>query len=249
MPWLRFGFEEAALAEGVFWNDGLEEELGSGAVRLSDGNRGRFVSADVDSSIKGCEACVRFGGVLESFHGDKLWVSFNATSKCDHHEVAAAYFAYHVTTVVNESAIAGLGGRFEGGMRPLPAPDPSISSTDPRFAACRWGITCGAATGEALVGSVEGEDTGRRTTLISNAVPRAAELERLCKSYPDAGAIVAGDMISAIEGYCQYQVVDAMLLPGSGGKRVRIACLKGADGWQREGCWRRLSMARSVRLV
>ena len=34
-------------------------------------------------------------------------------------------------------------------------------------------------------------------------------------------------MLPAIEGYCRYLLVDASLLPGSGGNRRRVASLKG----------------------
>ena len=179
----------------------------------------------------------RFGGVLESFHGDKLWVSFNATSKCDHHQIAAAYFAFHVTTVANNAATLFL-EQLAGGQQQQQQPEggssaaPQLSApkappvSDPRFTLCRYGLNCGVATGRAFVGPL-GNSSVKRHTIISNAMSEASALERLGLRFPGVNAVIGGDMIPAIEGYCQYILIDAVLLPGSNGKRRRVACLKG----------------------
>lgn len=167
----------------------------------------------------------RFGGVLESFFGDKFWISFNATSKCDHHAIAASYFAYHVTTVINNNALRYLAERAPRADGTT-VPKTDLTPGDPRFAVCRYGANCGVATGRAFVGPL-GNNEIKRHSIISNALSEAAALERLSLRYPGVNAMIGGDMIPAIEGYCQYLLVDATLLPGSQGKRRRVACLKG----------------------
>lgn len=55
----------------------------------------------------------------------------------------------------------------------------------------------------------------------------AVALERQSLHYAGCSVLIGGDMIPPIEGYFQYLLLDASLLPGSFGKRRRIACLKG----------------------
>ena len=195
----------------------------------------------------------RCGGVLETFMGDRFIVSFNATSKCTHHAVAATCFALEVSSVVNKAAVAGLqrmqqkqqqkssGGG--GGAGPY-SPANNDEATGGKKAgkkggplklynAAPCGVTCGVATGRAFVGPL-GIDAILRHTIISNAIPEASALERMAIRYPNCSVVVGGDMIPAIEGYCQYLLLDATLLPGSGGKRRRIASVKA--GMCREGC-------------
>ena len=88
------------------------------------------------------------------------------------------------------------------------------------------GATAGVATGKAFVGTL-GTARILRHSVVGNLVPKAAALERLASRYPDCGVMVGGDMIPAIEGYFQYLLVDAIALPGSNGKRRRIASVKG----------------------
>eukprot|EP00744_Colponema_vietnamica_P014455 GILI01020237.1.p1 GENE.GILI01020237.1~~GILI01020237.1.p1 ORF type:complete len:946 (+),score=123.23 GILI01020237.1:110-2947(+) len=170
----------------------------------------------------------RFGGVLESFSGDKFWISFNATTKCSNHQIACAYFAYHVTCVINNAAL----GRMEGQLKSPLQPSMTVTENsslweygDP-FAMCQAGISCGLATGRAFVGPL-GNRAIRSHNIISNAMSEAAALERQSLHYAGCSVLIGGDMVPAIEGYCQYLLLDASLLPGSHGKRRRIACLKG----------------------
>eukprot|EP00744_Colponema_vietnamica_P003075 GILI01004757.1.p1 GENE.GILI01004757.1~~GILI01004757.1.p1 ORF type:complete len:1051 (+),score=208.51 GILI01004757.1:100-3252(+) len=162
----------------------------------------------------------RHGGILESFSGDKVWVSFNASSKCVNGPIAAAYFAHFVTSTVNNGVIhkarvaaqiSTMNERCDEGIYFQIAPN---------------GVTCGVATGRAFVGPL-GNPAIKRHTIISNAMAEAAALERQALRYPGCNLFVGGDMIPAIEGYCQYLLMDTTLLPGSEGKRRRIACLKG----------------------
>eukprot|EP00744_Colponema_vietnamica_P005029 GILI01007416.1.p1 GENE.GILI01007416.1~~GILI01007416.1.p1 ORF type:complete len:818 (+),score=128.77 GILI01007416.1:206-2455(+) len=165
-----------------------------------------------------------YGGVLESFSGDKMWVSFNATSKCVQHQVAACYFAYHVTRVVNETA-----DRYKRALPPRSPADGSKSERpkiDKRFAMCIGGMNAGVSTGRAFVGPL-GNSSIKRHNIISNAISEAAALERQSLHYAGCNALISSDMFPYIEGYCQYLLLDTTLLPGSLGKRRRIACLAG----------------------
>lgn len=166
----------------------------------------------------------RFGGVLESFFGDKLWFSFNATSKCVRHQVAACYFAYHVTSVVNGAAL-----RYQDAL-PTEAPADGSKARmpviDKRFAVCVNGINCGVSTGRAFVGPL-GNNIIKRHNIISNAISEAVALERQTLHYTGCNVFVSSDMLPHIEGYCQYMLLDATLLPGSQGKRRLIACIMG----------------------
>eukprot|EP00742_Colponemidia_sp_Colp-10_P018194 GILJ01021000.1.p1 GENE.GILJ01021000.1~~GILJ01021000.1.p1 ORF type:complete len:816 (+),score=102.33 GILJ01021000.1:57-2450(+) len=171
-------------------------------------------------------AASKCGGVLETFSGDKFWVSFNATTKCDLSAVAAACFGLEVATIVNkEAASAREALTLEHEMRVNN--QPIKSRYHPKFRAALRGVTVGVATGRAFVGPL-GTSTIRRHSIISNAMTEAAVLERQSSHYPDCGVMVAGDMIPAIEGYMQYFILDACVLPGSGGLRRRLASLKGA---------------------
>eukprot|EP00388_Colpodella_angusta_P029972 GDKK01018198.1.p1 GENE.GDKK01018198.1~~GDKK01018198.1.p1 ORF type:complete len:372 (-),score=18.35 GDKK01018198.1:337-1452(-) len=166
----------------------------------------------------------RFGGVLESFFGDKIWVSFNATSKCVRHQVAACYFAHHVTCVTNSAAL-----KYQ---EALPTEIPADGSKlvfpaiDKRFAVCVNGINCGVSTGRAFVGPL-GNATIKRHSIISNAISEAVALERQTLHYTGCNVFVSSEMLPHIEGYCQYMLLDASLLPGSLGKRRLIACIMG----------------------
>jgi len=190
------------------------------------------------------------GGVLENFLGDHFWISFNATTKCQYHSVAATCFALQISSTVNTAAIlnanVGGGGGGNGSSRDSRAsnfPSTVVDSSNPsraakdkppivfRVAPC--GITCGVASGRAFVGPM-GNETIRRHTIISNAMPEAAALERQAIRYPNCGFLVGCDTIPLIEGYFQYILMDATLMPGSGGKRRRIATVKAA--MCAEGC-------------
>ena len=237
------------------------------------------------------ETARRCGGVLDTFSGDKFWVSFNATSRCVKSAVAAASFAVEVSGIINKEAAearaallkehAEFVAREEQQRRErlgLPPAAPATNAATavgapssaeqqrqnssssggsgvanvgvsgtaaataaataasssaavirryrPRFRAALNGVTVGVATGRAYVGPM-GTRHMKRHTIVSNAVTEAAALERQCGRYPDCGVMVGGDMIPAIEGFCQYLVIDACALPGSGGKRRRIATVKG----------------------
>lgn len=169
-------------------------------------------------------AAAKCGGVLDTFSGDKFWVSFNATAKCIGSAVAAACFGLEVTTTVNaEAAIAveALNEEYRKRMN-----NEQLAKTfKPRFRCALKGVTVGVATGRAFVGPL-GTSTIRRHTIISNAVPEAAALERQCCHYPGCNVLIGGDMIPAVEGYMQYLLIDACCLPGSNGLRRRIACVK-----------------------
>lgn len=273
-------------------------------------------------------AAAKCGGVLDTFNGDKMWVSFNATSRCVRSAVAAICFAVEVSQHINTEAAearaalrreqqeffkreqqessrkqrlllasnnnhnnnsrvdptpstpealvemglevmtsSGLtaaatallsAAASEGGNSGSPssnhhqhktssatinnnntntAADPQmvsakISSSSatkrykPKYRAALSGVTIGVATGRAYVGPM-GTKNIRRHTIISNAVTEASALERQCGRYPDCAVMIGGDMIPAVEGYCQYLVIDVCALPGSNGKRRRIASVKG----------------------
>eukprot|EP00742_Colponemidia_sp_Colp-10_P018582 GILJ01021477.1.p1 GENE.GILJ01021477.1~~GILJ01021477.1.p1 ORF type:complete len:511 (+),score=53.93 GILJ01021477.1:174-1535(+) len=166
----------------------------------------------------------RFGGVLESFFSDKIWVSFNATSKCVHHQIAACYFAFHVTSIANGTSV-----RYRQ-LLPREAPKDGgkakIPTVDKRFAICLSGLNCGVATGRAFVGPL-GNKSIKRHTIISNAIPEAVCLERQGTRYSGCNVLIGGDMLQHIDGYCQYMLLDVSLLPGSSGKRRLVAVLMG----------------------
>ena len=187
------------------------------------------------------EAARRCGGVLDTFAGDKFWVSFNATSRCAEHALAATLFACEVAGAINKEAaahhrylasqqtgggIAEAKGGGEGGGNSSQQQRQQQRAPKFRFSAALGGATAGVTTGKAFVGPL-GTTRIRRHTIISTAMPQAAALERLATRYPDCGVMVGGDMIPAIEGYFQYLLVDAIALPGSNGKRRRIATVKG----------------------
>eukprot|EP00744_Colponema_vietnamica_P011125 GILI01015653.1.p1 GENE.GILI01015653.1~~GILI01015653.1.p1 ORF type:complete len:283 (-),score=46.78 GILI01015653.1:178-903(-) len=117
--------------------------------------------------------------------------------------------------------------------QPMDAASEAPSSQPSAFKAAPCGVTCGVSSGRAFVGPL-GTDSIRRHTILSQAMPEVAALERQSIRYPNCGLLVGGDTIPAIEGYFQYLLVDATLLPGSGGKRRRIATVKGA--MCAEGC-------------
>lgn len=166
----------------------------------------------------------RFGGVLESFFSDKVWVSFNATSKCVSHQVAACYFAFHVTTMTNKTsslyrAAMPTSLPTDGGRMKMPV-------VDKRFAICLYGLTCGIATGRAFVGPL-GNNSIKRHTIISNAIPEAVALERQGMRFSGCNVVVSGDMLPHIQGYCQYMLLDASFLPGSRGRKKFVAVVMG----------------------
>eukprot|EP00388_Colpodella_angusta_P046898 GDKK01071013.1.p1 GENE.GDKK01071013.1~~GDKK01071013.1.p1 ORF type:complete len:518 (-),score=27.92 GDKK01071013.1:235-1674(-) len=172
------------------------------------------------------EAAKKCGGVLDTFSGDKFWVSFNATTDCDESPIAAALFACEVASTINREASVYhrqleqtlLATQITG--RP-PLAKPSI-----KFGAALRGATIGVSTGRGKVGTL-GNSKVRRHAILSSVVSEAAALERMAGRYPDCGVMVGGDMIPAIEGYFQYLLLDATALPGSGGLRRRIASVKG----------------------
>ena len=170
------------------------------------------------------EVARRCGGVLDTFAGDKFWVSFNATSKCAQWAVAATCFAWEVVTTVNKEAVAAQTAHADA-YRRRRNNSPCADLPPARFYAALRGVTAGVACGRAFVGPL-GTDNVRRHTIISNAVSEASALERMGLRYPGSGLMVGGDMIPAIEGYFQYLLLDATALPGSGGLRRRIACVK-----------------------
>eukprot|EP00742_Colponemidia_sp_Colp-10_P017086 GILJ01019627.1.p1 GENE.GILJ01019627.1~~GILJ01019627.1.p1 ORF type:complete len:680 (-),score=53.07 GILJ01019627.1:420-2459(-) len=170
----------------------------------------------------------RCGGVLETFMGDKFYVSFNSTSKCQHHAVAATCFALEVSNVINKEALAAQHRTVtRKGTSDAPAGLPPLGRIKSLFSAAPCGVTCGVSTGHALVGPM-GTNNIRRHTIISNAVTEAVALERMAIRYPNCSVFIGGDSIPAVEGYCQYLLLDATLLPASGGMRRRIASVKSA---------------------
>eukprot|EP00742_Colponemidia_sp_Colp-10_P013973 GILJ01015819.1.p1 GENE.GILJ01015819.1~~GILJ01015819.1.p1 ORF type:complete len:900 (-),score=103.78 GILJ01015819.1:412-3111(-) len=167
----------------------------------------------------------RFGGVLEHFSGDKFWVSFNATSKCVKHQVAACYFAYHLSTIVNEASIRYR--RAYPTAEPVDGSVPVVPTIDSRLALCVGGMNCGISTGHAYVGPV-GNSAIKRHTIISNAMSEAAALERVSLHFMgNSNMFVSRDILPHIEGYIQYMLLDVITLPGPNGRRSPMACLMG----------------------
>lgn len=160
----------------------------------------------------------KYDGVLDTFNGDKFWVSFNAIAKCSEGPIAALCFAHEVTTAINTDAIATI--------RQLHSGRPPLANAAPKYKVAPNGVNCGVSTGRALVGPL-GTDTVRRHSIISFAVSEASALERQSLRYPGCNVMIGGDMIPAAEGYFQYMLLDASALPGSGGMRRRVASVKG----------------------
>eukprot|EP00742_Colponemidia_sp_Colp-10_P014717 GILJ01016751.1.p1 GENE.GILJ01016751.1~~GILJ01016751.1.p1 ORF type:complete len:644 (-),score=87.50 GILJ01016751.1:568-2457(-) len=171
----------------------------------------------------------RCGGVLDTFNGDKFWVSFNATSKCDSSAIAAVCFALEVsrgmnnlqnqnTKMCNSDDAVPVALRVDTSQQSMGGVHRLLSELG--------GVTIGIATGRALVGPM-GTRTMKRHSIIGNVICEAAALERQASRYPDSPVVIAGDMIPIIEGYFKYLLIDACALPGSCGKRRRIASVKG----------------------
>ena len=173
-------------------------------------------------------AARRCGGNLDNFIGDKFWISFNATSKCLDGPIVAACLAMEVTSIMNRDALEGQHRRRINHERRVQNLQPLSRDTHPRhrFRAAPFGVSCGISTGRAFVGPL-GTKAIKRHSILSNTFTEASALERLSLRYPGCSTMIGGDMIPAIEGYFQYLIMDASLLPGSGGKRRRIASLKG----------------------
>lgn len=187
-------------------------------------------------------AASRCGGVLDTFNGDKFWVSFNATTKCENSVIAAVCFGLEVSRGMNNlshqtdphtnSIKTEDSGKIVTNRKKLSTSGGNHPHTAHqqqgihRLLSNLGGATIGIATGRALVGPM-GTKTIKRHTIISNAITEAAALERQANKYPDSAVVVAGDIIPLIEGYFKYLIIDACALPGSGGKRRRIASVKG----------------------
>lgn len=170
------------------------------------------------------EVAKRYGGVLDTFNGDKFWVSFNASTLCEDFQLAAIYFANEVATKINKDALNYQ--QYLASEKQRSPNMPPLAPQRPRFLVAQQGITIGVATGWALVGPL-GTKNIRRHTVTSNAISEAAALERLAARYPDCGVLVGGDIIPAIENFFQYLILDASVLPGSGNFRRRVASIKG----------------------
>lgn len=87
-------------------------------------------------------AARRCGGILEHFSGDRFLVSFNATSKCAHHQVAAACFALETTAAANKAAIGAMRrrrGRRGGGGGKSSARERGRSGNKPQRRGTRQG--------------------------------------------------------------------------------------------------------------
>eukprot|EP00744_Colponema_vietnamica_P019077 GILI01026971.1.p1 GENE.GILI01026971.1~~GILI01026971.1.p1 ORF type:complete len:470 (-),score=53.72 GILI01026971.1:121-1422(-) len=165
----------------------------------------------------------RFGGVLEHFMGDRIWVSFNATSKCDKHQIAACYFGYYVTTVANDTAMRYC---YATPAKPTDGSTAEEITVDMRLYMCLTGLNCGIATGKAFTGPL-GNAAIKRHVIISNAMSESAALERLCGKYAGCNVLVGEGMLKHIEGYLHYLVIDALCLPGSEGKPILLATIQG----------------------
>ena len=166
----------------------------------------------------------RCGGSLETFSGDRFLVSFDATSRCDDAAIVACVFANEVATAVNDDAVRGAVRRqINAERRAANAPSlPSAAQPRHRFRSAPFGLSGGIAAGRAHVGPL-GSDHIRRHTIISNAVTEAAALERQSLRYPGCAVMIAEGTIQRVEGYVQYLLLDASLLPGSGGARRLVA--------------------------
>lgn len=171
----------------------------------------------------------RCGGVLDTFSGDKFFISFNAASKCLDHPVAALCFAHEVSSIVTKDAIWGARRRrIEQQCRVNNIPIPPDSKAFPQhvYKAAPFGLTCGVATGRAFVGPL-GSERVLRHSVLSNAMTESVALERLCLKYPACRILIAGDLITMVDAFFSYQLLDAAVLPGTQGKRRRLASVKG----------------------
>eukprot|EP00744_Colponema_vietnamica_P003518 GILI01005382.1.p1 GENE.GILI01005382.1~~GILI01005382.1.p1 ORF type:complete len:1006 (+),score=155.15 GILI01005382.1:269-3019(+) len=167
------------------------------------------------------------GGVMDTFSGDKFYFTFNAASRCINHQIAALCFAHEVTTIITKDAIWGSKRRkVEHHCRLNNKPIPTDKFPPHVYRAAPFGVSCGVASGRAFVGPL-GTEKIRRHSVLSNAISEAVALERLCMKYPACQVLIAGDFVTAIEPYFAYQLLDAAILPGTNGKRRRLASVKG----------------------
>lgn len=170
------------------------------------------------------EVAKRHGGNLESFSGDKFYVSFNASSHCEGHQVACVMFAHDIASTISSEAEkyrerTQRKGKVVKGIPPL-------SPLRPRFPVALQNVTIGVGAGRALVGTL-GTDKIRRYTISGKAISDASALERMATKYPDCQVMIGGDLIPEVEGYVKFLLLDATSLPSSGGHRRRIASIKG----------------------
>jgi class 3 adenylate cyclase len=105
----------------------------------------------------------KFKGVVDSFQGDHVVVTFNAVLNVASHQTKAAHFAL----ALSETFAAGLGS-------PAGKVADSSTTTNP--------LTIGVASGECLVGNM-GIEGFKRFNIVGVAFTQAMVLERLCKQF------------------------------------------------------------------
>jgi class 3 adenylate cyclase len=175
-----------------------------------------------------CDAASEEKGVVDSFHGDRFLLSFNAASSCATHALRGARCALRIGQRLDASA--------------------------PVLRRAGWPvlrITAGAASGPARCGTL-GCQSARRFTMMGAPVPQAATLEQLCRRHPreqhwrmpasvsgrgDAApyrVLVSQSMLDDIQTQLTVECVDVVRLPVA-----TSAALMASRGQQRRATHRR----------
>jgi class 3 adenylate cyclase len=193
-----------------------------GATLLQDASRLAALTELLTQTV--CDAASEERGVVDSFHGDRFLLSFNAASSCATHALRGARCALRI------------------GQR-LDAAAPVLRRAG--WPALR--ITAGAASGPARCGTL-GCQSSKRFTMAGAPVPQAAALEQLCRRHPreqhwrmpafvsgrgDATpyrVLVSQSMLDDIQTQLTVECVDIVRLPVATLAALMLSAAGGSSG-------------------